>query len=332
MSDHPSSPPPGVPAIPEAPREDEGTRTEVSAPSEPSGTDDAHADDTAQPDTRDPAAGEHIEQAEQATQATEDALKASDPDRAGRFLTVDVYPYDLGGKPKWSTLAHASDDVNEYVGAILKATDGLHEIELKGSSFETLSAWFAFHWPRVKAAGGERYGIDWFRGAYHFLRFDQDGARQADHHLQVIKSVGGYEAGDFLPIVDVELGGPKHPNHHASAQQVIDCTSAYAARIKDLTGRRVMGYWRGATRDLHITSKMGADVMWNPSYTPRIEMHGLAPTWQLDEIGLWQYSGDGEMALEGYPRDIPGFGRPDISVYIDGDRKPTLASLRARLL
>lgn len=237
-------------------------------------------------------------------------------------MIVDVYPLDLGGEPKWPVLAAASDDTTEYVGAILKATEGTNY------DYD----WFTKNWPLVRSIGGERYGVDWFRGAYHFLRFAQSGPAQADFYLKTIDKAGGWGKGDILPIVDVELGGPSSSNYHATAQQIIDCTSAFVARVKAVAGRKVILYGRGAMRDKNIASKMGCDVVWNPSYTTTMITNGLVPTWKLDEIAIWQYSGDGEGSLPNYPRSIPGFGKPDLSVYVDGANKPSLATLRARLL
>lgn len=34
-----------------------------------------------------------------------------------------------------------------------------------------------------------RYGHTWFRGAYHFLKFDRDGKAQADFHDKVCSQV-----------------------------------------------------------------------------------------------------------------------------------------------
>jgi hypothetical protein len=79
---------------------------------------------------------------------------------------------------------------------------------------------------------------------------------------------------------------------------------------------------------------MGCDVVWNPSYTSRMVTNGLIPPWTLDEIGLWQYCGDGDAAFDKLPKFIKGFGdgKVDISVHIDSSRKPTLDSLHGALV
>src|SRR5690606_20177213 len=170
----------------------------------------------------------------------------------------------------------------------------------------------------------------WFRGAYHFLKFNKNGAAQADYFLDTIGAAGGWDAGDIIPVIDVELGndGSENParrnsNQDASAQQIIDCTTACAERIRSRTGSNVMLYGRGAMRDKGIqSSRMGCDIVWNPSYTASMVLNGLQ-AWDLSDIALWQYCGDGVAGIDEakLPRQIPGFGAVDISVYVDGKNK-----------
>jgi GH25 family lysozyme M1 (1,4-beta-N-acetylmuramidase) len=142
---------------------------------------------------------------------------------AERNLLVDVFSGDLGGKPNWKAVVAAPS----FVGGILKATEG--------TKFDV--RWFQKNWPEVKSIGGDRYGETWFRGAYHFLKFNQDGRAQADFYLKTVTDAGGFDVGDIVPIVDVELGNdgktpnaagklsPRNTNWDASPQQIIDCTS-----------------------------------------------------------------------------------------------------------
>lgn len=244
----------------------------------------------------------------------------------GPFLFVDLYQGDLQGKPSWDILA----DAPHFLGAIIKATEGVNY----------KADWFIKNWGTLKEAGQDRYGKTWFRGAYHFLKFMKDGAAQADYYLQTIEKAGGWDIGDIVPVVDVELGndGSTNParrnsNQDASAQQIIDCTTAFAEKIKTSTGSQVMLYGRGAMRDKGIAnSRMSCDMVWNPSYTETMVMNGLQ-AWTLDDIVLWQYCGDGlaKVNKPDLPSSIPGFGKVDISVYIDGNRKPDLSTLVSRL-
>ncbi len=219
-------------------------------------------------------------------------------------LFVDVYAGDVGGRPNWSLLASLGPP---WHGAIVKATEGVHYAP----------SWFDVQWKQLLHVVPERYGVDWFRGAYHFLRFDVSGTSQAIYYLHTIARAGGWKRGDLWPIVDVELGSPSNRNQLASAQQIVDCTSAFAERIHDELGRDVMLYGNGAMRERGIRSRMACQWIWCPRYTPTLpraiyERAG----WTLDELVLWQYSGDGESYLADYPSSPPGFGDVDVSVLV----------------
>lgn len=250
------------------------------------------------------------------------------------YLFFDLYPFDLGDLPNFSVPDHTDvdgDGDTDYVGGILKATDGVSY---------GYTNWFITNFQRLKES--ERYGVGWFRGAYHYLQFLQPGATQADFYLKTVEKAGGWDDGVIMPIVDIEFGGERASNRKASTQQIVDQASAFAYRVKEKTGRRCMLYGRGANRDRSITSKMGCDCVWNPSYTERMVTNGLVGTlpdgnkapWTIDDIVGWQYGGDGVgvNTTHKLPLEIKGFGKIDLSVYIDGARVPTLASLKARMI
>ena len=81
-------------------------------------------------------------------------------------LIVDVYAGDVAGKPDWSKLVAAGPP---WHGAIIKATEGLHYAP----------PWFGWNWDAIRSASGSRFGVDFFRGCYHYLRFDLGGIEQA---------------------------------------------------------------------------------------------------------------------------------------------------------
>jgi GH25 family lysozyme M1 (1,4-beta-N-acetylmuramidase) len=249
---------------------------------------------------------------------------AEDP--GGPYLIVDLYPFDLGPLPPWEMLL-----ANPMIyGVILKATDGVSY---------GYTAWFHQNFTRLAWLARERRGQSFFLGGYHYLQFALDGAQQATAYLGVMKMAGWGER-DIIPIVDVEEGGERAANRRASAQQIVDCTSAFAERIHAATGRRTMLYGRGIMREKHITSKMGCSQVWNPSYTQTMVTNGLITVdgkpgpWTLDDIALFQYGGDGvgDETVHHLPLEIVGFGKVDMSVAIDGARRPTLAGVRAALL
>lgn len=222
---------------------------------------------------------------------------------AERNLLVDVFSGDLGGKPNWKAVVATPN----FVGGIMKATES--------TVFDT--GWFKKNWPVVKSVAGDRYGQTWFRGAYHFLKFNKDGKAQADFYLKTVTDAGGFDVGDIVPIVDVELGGENNSNQKASAQQIIDCTSAWAERVKKETDQQVMLYGNGAMRDKSIKDRMGCDWLWIPRYTATLpkQMYERAG-WDLSKVALWQYCGDGTAVLAGYPKEVTGFGKVDISVVL----------------
>jgi GH25 family lysozyme M1 (1,4-beta-N-acetylmuramidase) len=311
-------------------RTDETTAQEASTPSS-----DAAPTDTV---TSAPALSDPSDTAMQPQDAattdggSSTGIDTEDPGKP--YLLVDLYSGDdgrlVGRHPDWQALVNTKG----YIGAILKAWDG--------TKFND-GGWFKRHWPAVRDAGGDRYGKSWFRGAYLFLEFLQSGRDQADAYLQVIDGAGGWDNGDILPIIDVEQGGegrpaangkpvvPPHPNRKATKQQVIDCATECANRIREQTSRRVILYGRGAMRDLGINDRMGCDLVWNPAYTPTMVRHGLE-AWNLEDIVLWQYCGDGSAAIASLPHDVPGFGACDISVFVKGSQAPTLQLVRENLL
>jgi GH25 family lysozyme M1 (1,4-beta-N-acetylmuramidase) len=243
---------------------------------------------------------------------------ASDSDPGPPYLIVDQYSGDSGPRPQWETLVSTSG----FYGVILKAMHGSHFND---------GGWFKKNWPAVRDAGGDRYPHSWFRGAYLFLLFHQSGVAQADAYLKAIDGAGGWDSGDILPIIDVELGQATSPNFTATAQQIVKCTTQCADRIREVTGQRVVLYGRTAMRERNITNHMGCDVVWNPSYTAHMVTNGLQ-SWDLEDIVLWQYCGDNKAVIANLPHTVKGFRQVDISVYVKGKQRPTLQMMRESLL
>lgn len=263
-----------------------------------------------------------------------------DPDRQGAFIITDIYPGDLGENPPFHVLPGMVASGKELVGCVVKASEGIGW----GKKNED---WFKRSWQRVREVAGDRYGVDFFRGCYHFLRMTADGAKQADYFCNLVDAAGGWGDGDLMPWMDVEEGGQGNwaPQRLETitdpalrkrlAGEVTTCATAFIKRFKERTGLRIAVYGRGIFRDLQMTNcKFGADGVVNPAYTPTMPLmdkYGVS----LDDIILWQLQGTGEdsrVRLAGYPHNLPGWGAQDYSVYIDGPRKTTLKSLRERCL
>ena len=220
------------------------------------------------------------------------------------FLMVDLYRKELGGKPPMTQIV----DTPFLSGVLLKCTQGL--------SYDT--AWFLKYWPMIGQLAGDRHGVSFFRGAYQYLVFAQDGKKQALYYAKTLKAAGGWDPDlDIRPIVDVENGSdPKQAA--ASAQQVIDVTTAYAEAIEDELGVRPMLYGGSAIRGRKITSHMGCAKLWCARYTAKLPSKTYTQMgWALPDVWGWQYGGTGpdqRASLAGYPKEIPGVGQLDISV------------------
>jgi GH25 family lysozyme M1 (1,4-beta-N-acetylmuramidase) len=237
----------------------------------------------------------------------------------GSVLITDIYSGE--GAPKWADFMASST----FSGVILKATDGV--------SFGPARSWFVPQWQAARSAAGANYRQTFFLGAYHWLEFYDNPEQQADYYCSIIDQVG-WGAGDMLPIVDVEFGsdGPKPaPNYRASvdrnAKLVIDCTSRYAARIKQNLGSdtRVVLYSGQVLRELKINDHMGCDYLWMAQYgvsKPNLdELYSLG--WTDQQIVMWQYT-DGSASNNKtkspqLPDNVPGMGPRDCSVFRDGD-------------
>jgi GH25 family lysozyme M1 (1,4-beta-N-acetylmuramidase) len=207
-----------------------------------------------------------------------------------------------------------------FNGAILKATDGV--------SLPDCEQWFVQSWEQVRGAAGDRYGRDFFRGAYHYLEFFDDGAAQAEHYLDVVEQAGGWQPGDLWPIVDVERGRTTSRNFAADGARVEDCVDAFAATIRQQLGPTtpLVLYAGGVFRDLGINLAGTCSYLWAARYGHQVgsfEAYG----WPDEKIVLWQYT-DGTYNYTGQPSSAPGLGASDLSVYRPGD----LATLRRTLI
>lgn len=216
-------------------------------------------------------------------------------------LIVDAYSRDLGGTLDLQKLAAAGEPWN---GIILKASEGTSW----GSG-----SWFTKYWPLAKSVAVDRFGKTWRRGAYHYAHFMEPPILQRDLYLGTIKAAGGFDAaGDFLPIIDVE----RADNPDCSANQIIDCVHTLADGIFDETGVRPILYGGSLLFDKGIKDHMGCVKLWIARYAatlPRIVYERIG--WDLEDVIMWQYDGDGEGYLVGYPTTSP-IGKLDISADI----------------
>jgi hypothetical protein len=238
-------------------------------------------------------------------------------------LLVDVYPQDVGGTPDWPALVAAGPP---WHGAILKVSEGAGGTAAWQLN---LAAWFRNQWPAIRAVAGARYGVDFFRGGYHYLLIGVDAAKQAEHYLQRIEDAGGWGDGDLWPIVDVERGSG---NDAHGKQETIERTTVFAQTVRARTGRGVVLYGGSWLAELGIRDKMGCSWLWLPRYTAVLPPESYERIgWALDDLFAWQYAGDGVGKLDGYPLTSP-IGKTDVSaVTMAGGGTKALEWLRTTL-
>lgn len=108
-----------------------------------------------------------------------------------------------------------------YRFAIVKATGGDSFVDPR----------FTEQWTRAKKAGMKV-------GAYHYAYPDVGDARaEAGHFVATVRrAVGGWNAGDILPVLDIEV------TEGLADGQLVTWVGTFAGEIRELTGRRTMVY------------------------------------------------------------------------------------------
>lgn len=193
-----------------------------------------------------------------------------------------------------------------WAGVVLKATQG---------DYYDGGSWFQRYWPAVRRVGGDRYGVDWLRGAYHYLDFAVSAEKQADAFLRTVDRAGGWGAGDLIA-VDVERGGQRAPLTKALVQGV---TTRWAQIVHQATGMPIILYGGELIRSLGITDHMGCEAAWVARYSgtlPPATYEGMG--WKVEDLWAWQYAGKTtgthvDAFLPGYATTTPA-GLADISV------------------
>ena len=215
-------------------------------------------------------------------------------------LIVDAYQLD--GAKDWKALAAAG---LPWIGARLKATQG---------TYYSAPSWFPGQLAELAMVATERNGVDWFFGAYHYLDIALDGEAQADFFLRQLSPVfmAKWDVPGLLPaMVDVERGGQRAPT--LTRSRVEDVTNTFAARVLAVTGRAPTLYGGELLASLGITSHMGCSRLSIARYAPTLP-HDVVTRIGWDAPDEWQFCGDGEAYLPGYPTTAPGCGKIDISV------------------
>lgn len=210
-------------------------------------------------------------------------------------LSVDTYP---GDKPcDWSEYINAGPP---WHGAIFKLSQGMH-LEY--------AAWV--HRQRFLFLASPRWKHDLFDGFYHYLDLGSTGWRQAEWFCHLAEQVGG----ECLPgMVDVERGGQAISS--PSKQLVVDCTSSFAIRYEQLTGRKATLYGGELLRSVGVADRLGCGRSAIALYGPTLPHDVITRTGtDLEHLMLWQYRGTDPQihGPAGYPMTAPGCGPIDIS-------------------
>lgn len=163
-----------------------------------------------------------------------------------------------------------------------------------------------------------RYGVDFFDGYYHYVDLAQDPVAQVDYHLARLAEVGGERPGTMPSWYDVERGGQRTI---PTASTLWVALQAIAKHHLERTGRRPTLYAGELLRGLGIghgqAQALGFEWSAIASYTAQLTRDTIERT-GTDEAHLawWQYDGDGEAYLAGFPKEAPGFGKIDISALV----------------
>jgi hypothetical protein len=162
-----------------------------------------------------------------------------------------------------------------------------------------------------------RYGVDFWDNYYCYLDLNQDFTAQADFFWRCMQEIGGELPGTLWAMVDVERGGQRSI---PSKQQVFDGVTTWANRYTQLSGKLPTLYGGELLRSLGIhmpgqpIDLLGCGrnsiALYGPSLAEQVV---LATGTDEAHLAWWQYDGDGEAYLKGYPREAPGFGPIDVS-------------------
>lgn len=259
------------------------------------------------------------------------------------YVLFDCYPQDRGESPDFADAEETDVDGDgdaDVIGGVLKFMDGT------GWGKDNCD-WAIRNAQRIRG----------LVGGYHMFQASQPWEAQADAYLWVREEVlkkadetmdGGMIDRLMVAIVDVERGGERSLNYHATAQQWVDGVTPWANKVAAATGHGVMLYGRGAMRDLYITSKMGCDRVWCPAYTANMALNGITfingetrtilpekMEWKRKDVVLWQDVGDGTTANRRMPCAILGLGKIDTSIAVGPDTDDgtgvTFAQVRTNL-
>lgn len=194
-------------------------------------------------------------------------------------------------------------------GVACKVTEGNH---YDGGS------WLQAMWPKIKAAAGDRYGVDFFRLGYHYVDYSITPEQQADFALITIDRAGGFSFGDLGLAIDAERGGQRA---QLSKTLVEDTNARIAEIFHSATGIPSILYGGELIRSFEITSKMNCPYLWCAEYNSKLDPKIYTEMgYTLEDVIMWQYCGKVSSVkvddyLPNYPATTPA-GLADINATI----------------
>lgn len=199
-------------------------------------------------------------------------MVACSSDASEAQATPPVRPLPSGGDVRGVDVSHHSGAVDwrqvldaGYHFAYVKATEGVDSADPR----------FAEHWQALGELGVPR-------GAYHFYVTEDDPDAQARFFLDTVD----FEAGDLLPVVDVELIG------HGTEPGLADRLTRFLDLVEGELGVRPMVYTMPNFWDAHLGDGFDAFPLWVAEYG--VSEPRLPTGW--DGWHLWQYAADQEVA------------------------------------
>ena len=251
--------------------------------------------------------------------------KALIPDKAASPLTEDFTPADLSslhkrpfrfprdtldsdGRPRANLIFGL--DISHYNGRNFRF-DTLREQNVRfvyakatqGVSYK--DDLFGLYWRALSEVPAEKRV---FRGAYHFLSSDADGAAQADTFLSFLENNGGLKENDMPPVVDLEWDVTQSDRNDRwqshRPDDIIDTTLAWLKRVEEKTGRipivsTARSWWLERGIPEESFNKLSHYKLWIVDYSHYAPATETPPTINHSRLHLWAFSDTAELS-QGY--------------------------------
>lgn len=207
------------------------------------------------------------------------------------------------------SLSHYDEVAPDYSGLRSQGIEGIiHEATYPSFSRDTKYSY--------RQNGASKAGLLW--GAYHFGNAG-DGAKQADHFLEVVSS-GASSGPGVLLVLDAEQN-THYPGGTMKVRQAVD----FIRRVHDRTGvypgvysneNWVRTLFGDRSLDAESRAVLSKCWLWIANYHYQPATTGPWKNWML-----WQYTGDGRCQLprSSYPVSVANMRNVERTIF-NGDR------------